>query len=143
MPTASTEPGLAALALVALAIGAGGAAGAVARLWVSDRLARAVGLDFPWGTLAVNLAGAFLIGALVGWRGLPAGQPAFDLWWAGLVIGLLGSFTTVSSFALQTLQLVQTGHRRRAASNVLATVGGGLVAGLAGLALGHLLGGGP
>lgn len=103
-----------ALALVA----AGGAAGGVARLTITGLVARRLGPDFPWGTLVVNLTGAFLIGLAAGHF-----SPAPDLRiWQLAVIGFLGSYTTVSSFSLQTLSLVQAGRSGRAAANVALSI---------------------
>lgn len=134
--------GLPALGVLVLAVAIGGALGSVARLWLSDRIRRRCGPGFPWGTLAVNLSGAFAIGLLAGWRGVPVPAATVDLLWLGGVIGLLGSYTTVSSFALQTLQLWDLGHRRGAAWNVLVSVAGCLLAAVAGVAAGVVLGGG-
>lgn len=135
-------PGLQVVSLLVLAIAVGGALGSVARLWVSDRVRRRCGPGFPWGTLAVNLSGAFAIGVLAGWRGVPMPGATSDLLWLGLVVGLLGSYTTVSSFALQTLQLWDVGLRNAAAWNVLASVAGCLLSAIAGVAAGILLAGG-
>lgn len=117
------------LVLVAL----GGALGACARFWLSGVIARRVGESFPWGTLVVNVSGAAMIGLLAaaflhaegvaeGWRET----------WLLLVVGALGSYTTVSSFSLQTLALVRAGEGGRAAGNVMASLGLCLAAALAG-----------
>ncbi|MFN3766235.1 MAG: fluoride efflux transporter CrcB [Aliihoeflea sp.] len=103
-----------ALALVA----AGGAAGGVARFTVTSLVARRLSPDFPWGTLLVNLTGAFLIGLVAGHF-----SPSPDLRiWQLAVIGFLGSYTTVSSFSLQTLSLVHAGRPGRAAANVVLSI---------------------
>lgn len=103
-----------ALALVA----AGGAAGGVARLTITGLVARRLGPDFPWGTLVVNLTGAFLIGLAAGHF-----SPSPDLRiWQLAVIGFLGSYTTVSSFSLQTLSLVHAGRPGRAAANIALSI---------------------
>lgn len=96
----------------------GGALGGVARFWVSGVVGRAIGETFPWGTLAVNVSGALCIGILAAVL-LPGGQVSL---WAALVVGVLGSYTTVSSFSLQTLALVREGEWRYAAWNVLGSV---------------------
>lgn len=132
----------AAIALLVLAIAIGGGLGAVARLWLSDRVSRWHGGGFPWGTLLVNLSGAFAIGLLAGWRGIPQPGAIDDLAWAGLVVGLLGSYTTVSSFALQTLQLGGSGRRGAALGNVVASVLGCLLFAVMGLSAGAALGAG-
>ncbi|MDR5866368.1 fluoride efflux transporter CrcB [Halomonas koreensis] len=123
--------GIVGLVLVAL----GGALGGMARLAVTELLARRLGRGFPWGTLAVNVAGTLAIGALAARSGWPAATgPA----WLALAVGGLGGFTTVSSFSLQTLSLWQAGRPGAALANVLATLGAGLAAG----ALGWWLAGG-
>ncbi|QTP60820.1 camphor resistance protein CrcB [Billgrantia antri] len=117
-----------------LLVAAGGALGGMARLALSDLLARWAGTGFPWGTLAVNLSGALLAGALAGWYGMSheAGVPGG---WSLVVVGLLGGYTTVSSLSLQSLTLWQNGRWRAALANVTAT----LIAGLALAALGWWL----
>jgi CrcB protein len=112
-------PDLFGLALILL----GGFLGGMARFWVSGAVARAIGEAFPWGTLVVNVVGCFAIGALTAATmesGAFAGAGLFrDL----VVIGFLGSFTTVSSFSLQTLNLALDGERARALGNILVSVG--------------------
>lgn len=117
-----------------LMVAAGGALGGMARLAVSERLARLVGSAFPWGTLVVNLSGALLAGGLAGWLGLPheAGVPSG---WPLLMVGVLGGYTTVSSLSLQSLVLWQSGRRGAALANVTVT----MIAGLALAALGWWL----
>ncbi len=118
------------LALVALGGGIGGALRHLITVWFN----RVAGERFPWGTLAVNLSGAFLLGALLGFR---AGQPAFpDTTWLLLGIGVLGSYTTVSTLSLQAL-LMAKDDRRGAACGYVATT---LVAGVVSVFAGYLLG---
>jgi fluoride exporter len=111
-------------ALHVLAVAIGGALGGTLRFWVSGVVARRFGERFPWGTLVVNVSGAALIGAIAGLVLAPGshsiGQPTV---WAVLVVGILGSYTTVSSFSLQTLALFRSGEPGRAAANVAASVG--------------------
>jgi fluoride exporter len=111
-------------ALHVLAVAIGGALGGTLRFWVSGVVARRFGERFPWGTLVVNVSGAALIGAIAGLVLAPGshsiGQPTV---WAVLVVGILGSYTTVSSFSLQTLALFRSGEPGRAAGNVAASVG--------------------
>lgn len=112
----------------------GSALGGMARFFVSGVVARRVGERFPWGTLVVNVTGALALGALAAaaQHGLPA---AWAPVWPLAATGFLGSYTTVSSFSLQTLALVQQGEGSRAAGNVLLT----LALCLAGVTLGFLL----
>lgn len=106
-----------------LLVGLGGACGACARFWLSGVVARRFGETFPWGTLVVNVSGAFAIGLLaarfMSTEGIAA--PWRDAWLL-LVTGTLGSYTTVSSFSLQTLALARAGEGARAAMNVLASL---------------------
>lgn len=106
-----------ALLLVAL----GSALGGVARFWCSRLVARRVGERFPWGTLAVNASGAFVVGLIAGVtaRGGVFATPAA---WQLAVIGFLGSYTTVSSFSLETLALARGGKLWRAGGNVLLSL---------------------
>jgi CrcB protein len=100
----------------------GGALGGIGRLWLSGFVARRVGETFPWGTLAVNGSGAAAIGALAPLLWVPGqGEFAGLSLWAALVTGVLGSYTTVSSFSLQTLALSRNGEWRAALLNVLAS----------------------
>ena len=100
----------------------GGALGSVARYAVSLGTVRWLGVGFPWGTLLVNVAGSFAIGllaALVAADGRPllgADARAF------LLVGVLGGFTTFSSFSLETLELVRGGALGAAALNVALSI---------------------
>lgn len=105
------------LALVA----AGSALGGMARFVVSGLVARAIGETFPWGTLVVNVTGAFSIGVLA----CLADDNHLANWpqtWPLAVTGFLGSYTTVSSFSLQTLALARDGQWRQAGSNVVLSI---------------------
>lgn len=100
----------------------GGALGAMARFWLSGVVARRVGETFPWGTLVINVSGAVAIGFLAG-ATLEGGQaPTYSLPWLTLATGILGSYTTVSSFSLQTLLLMRAGEWRSALWNVFASL---------------------
>ena len=116
----------------------GGALGGVARVLLNETVTRLLGSDFPWGTLVVNVSGALLIGglaaiAMVGNTLLPPTA------WAFFAIGVLGSYTTVSSFSLQTLTLLQRGARGTALANVLLSVCLCVGAAALGFAVGALL----
>lgn len=107
------------LLLVAL----GGAVGGLARFWLSDIVARTAGETFPWGTLAVNVSGALAIGILAGLIFSPTdGAAQLPSLWLPLITGVLGSYTTVSAFSLQTLALAQHGHAARAVLNIVGSV---------------------
>ncbi|MGM0543407.1 MAG: fluoride efflux transporter CrcB [Pseudomonadota bacterium] len=125
--------GLGSIALVAV----GGAIGGMARAGVSQLAARWLGSAFPWGTLAVNLLGAFALGWLAATLTTDSVAPTGGSWMI-LAVGLLGGFTTVSSFSLQTLGLWESGQGGKALANIMITVTFGVVA----LAIGAWLGGG-
>lgn len=114
-------------------VAAGSAVGGVARYFVSGVVARWVGETFPWGTLAVNVSGAFSIGLIAASAaaGSPLAEPPA---WSVAVIGVLGSYTTVSSFSLQTLALAREGAFVRAAANVVLSLVLCLAAAAAGFA---------
>ena len=94
-----------------LAIAVGGAAGAVLRFWTSNLVHARLGQDFPYGTLVVNVLGSLLMGFLyiLLLERLSLGPE----WRAVLLIGLLGAFTTFSTFSIETLNLVQAGFLLR------------------------------
>lgn len=99
-------------------LAAGGAIGTVFRYSLSGYAYRVTGGIFPWGTLAVNSLGSFVIGVLWGLfevENMPAQARNF------LFIGVLGGFTTFSSFALETMNLFREGELKLALYNVLAS----------------------
>jgi fluoride exporter len=100
----------------------GGALGSVARYGCAALALRWFGPLFPWGTLFVNVVGSFAIGALAGLTA-PDGRPlVIGDTRAFLIIGVLGGFTTFSSFSLDTLSLARQGAWVAAGTNVLASV---------------------
>ena len=118
----------------------GGAAGTGLRYLLSGWALQILGTGLPWGTLAVNVLGSFFIGAVMH-VGLTTQliSPTLRL---ALTTGVLGGFTTYSSFNYETLQLFQEGAWRMGLVNVTVMLLGCLVAGAAGLgtarlALGH------
>lgn len=100
----------------------GSALGGGARYWCSGLVARHVGETFPWGTLTVNAVGSLIIGLIATLTGpdgrLLVGSEARQF----VMMGVLGGFTTFSSFSLQTLTLVQDGEWGRAALNIVGSV---------------------
>lgn len=104
------------LTLVAL----GGACGAVLRLLLSSGVYGLLGRAFPYGTLAVNVIGSLAMGlAYV----LLIERPGIaEAWRAVVTVGLLGAFTTFSTFALDTLLLLQHGALARAGANMALSV---------------------
>lgn len=103
----------------ALLVAAGGALGAVARFAISQGLRT----SFPWATTAVNLAGSFLLGFFL----LPGDWNEGPRLLVG--VGFLGAFTTLSTFSVETVDLLRTGQRIQAAGHVaLNALGGPLMA---------------
>jgi CrcB protein len=113
----------------------GGALGSGARYLVSTWAARALGADFPRGTLIVNATGSFVLAFVFALPGSKLG-PDLRLF---LGAGVMGGYTTYSSFNTETLALFDQGAVGLAIANLALTVLGCLVAGLAGLALGRVL----
>ena len=120
-------------ALHILIVAAAGVLGGIARFWVSGIVARRIGERFPWGTLVVNTTGALGIGilaALLRASGVDA-ESVLTLWLA-LAVGVLGSYTTVSSFSLQTLALLRESEWLHAFLNIAGSLGLCLAAATAG-----------
>jgi CrcB protein len=123
------------VAISASLVALGAAAGTPARFFVSGVIARRFGETFPWGTLVVNVSGCLLMGML----GAFARARGFSLdseLWLLAATGFLGSYTTVSSFALQTRALLRDGERRQSLGYVVLSLVLCLVAAAAGLAVG-------
>jgi CrcB protein len=114
-------------------IGVGGAVGSMLRygvgLWFSSA-------RFPWATLSVNVVGSFVLGVLFTY--------ALSRWSTtiitGLAVGLIGGFTTFSTFAWESFTMTQAGEISRAAVYVVVSMVGGLLAALLGYAAGRALG---
>jgi CrcB protein len=105
-----------------LSVVVGSALGGVSRYFLSGVIARAIGETFPWGTLVVNITGAFVIGVCGGLATDNASLLGSSDLWLLAVTGFCGGYTTVSSFALQTLTLARGGERSRAAAYVVLSV---------------------
>jgi len=118
----------------------GGAAGTGARYLISGWALAVLGPAFPWGTLIINVSGSFLLGILMQ-VGLTTTlfSPTLRL---ALTTGVMGGFTTYSTFNYETIRYAQGGSWQVAIGNVAATVFVCLVAGLAGIALGRWMFGG-
>jgi CrcB protein len=111
--------------LVCGAGGLGSGARYLVSLWAGEKL----GDEFPWGTLIVNVVGSFLIALILEMTLRKAMSPELSL---TLATGFMGGFTTYSAFNYQTTALASSGHVDRAVINVVVTLAGCLVAGLAG-----------
>jgi CrcB protein len=101
-------------------IAAGGALGSVLRYLVSSGVYHWFGRSFPWGTLSVNVVGSFAIGLLS--ILLVDKFNVSQEWRLGIVVGVLGGFTTFSAFSWDTLDLMQQGLMHKALFNVLVSV---------------------
>jgi len=132
---AAVREGVARFFLVCL----GGAAGTGARYLLGGWVQRAWGTTFPYGTLVVNLLGSFVI-AVVMHLSLGKGIISPELR-VVLTTGVLGGFTTYSSFNFETTRLLQEGALGLGLLNVGATLFGCLVAGVLGLLAGRLVAG--
>ena len=122
-----------------ISVALGSVLGAIARYLISGFVARRVGETFPWGTLFINVSGAFLIGTFGRLAESSASILASPDPWLFAVTGFLGCYTTVSSFSLQTLTLARDGERGRAIGYVAISVGLCLGAVSLGFALAGLL----
>jgi CrcB protein len=121
----------------------GGSLGALARYGTGLAAGQVLGKGFPWGTLAVNVAGCFAMGIVMSIMAdleprLPTSPQlklAFDLWHKGVAIGFLGGLTTFSSFGADTLREMTAGRMGIGLANVAANV----ILSLAAVWLGMLL----
>ena len=113
-----------------------GACGALARYEVELAVRRRVGGSFPFGTLLINVSGSFVLGVLAG-LAAHRGVPGTVVTVAGT--GLLGSYTTFSTFSFDTVGLAETRRPGAAAANIGAGLTLGLGAAAVGLVVGHFL----
>ena len=103
-----------------LAVAAGGAVGASLRWLLAGAVQRAGGGAFPWGTFAVNALGSFALGFLFVY--LIERSTTGELLRLAVTVGLLGAFTTFSTYSLESIRLMQSGAFGLAAANVLGQV---------------------
>ncbi len=129
-----------------LAVGVGGAVGSVCRLllggWIS-RFAQTSwpNLVLPVGTMTVNLIGSFLIGVVFAWLDQSVREPGIrDAVHGFVLVGVLGGFTTFSTFSLETVHLLGLGLWGKALLNIIASVVSCVFAAFAGLSLLRWLG---
>ena len=111
-----------------VAVGCGGFIGAVMRVWLNGFISHRLPHDLPFGTLGVNLVGSFVMGVLVAYFMYTT---LFSVHMKSfLSTGILGALTTYSTFAIESVLLIQGGHIALAAANVgLNAVGTVLMAG--------------
>jgi CrcB protein len=111
----------------------GGAIGSAARYQVGRWTLGWMGPNYPWGTLTVNIVGGVLMGLLVG--ALARISVPGENWRLFAAIGVLGGFTTFSSFALDTGNMMQRGDLAAALGDILLSGGGAILGVFAGLAI--------
>jgi CrcB protein len=116
-------------------IACGGAIGAMLRYGVDQALTRRFGPDFPWGTFTINVVGAFALGLLLALTIDRSVLP--HLLVPALGIGMLGAFTTFSTYAADVVSLAERGAASRALVYVVATNMLGLAAGWGGFLAGR------
>ena len=117
----------------------GGAIGSALRYAMSTWIAEASHSTFPWGTLAVNILGSLVIGLFTGLTGPDGPLLVSPVGRAFVTIGIIGGFTTFSSFSFQTMLLLQDGQWFPAVGNILSSVVLCLVATGGGIALANVL----
>ena len=103
-----------------LSIAAGGAIGAVGRYLMMAKFGHWLHVGFPYSTIAVNILGSFVLGSLVEFLAL-VWSPSEEMR-AFLVVGILGSFTTFSTFSLDVVVLIERGEYVSAATYIAASV---------------------
>ncbi|MGZ3663761.1 MAG: fluoride efflux transporter CrcB [Ktedonobacterales bacterium] len=121
-----------------LLVALGGALGASTRyllgMWIQTR----VGPDFPWGTFVINVTGSFLIGIVLGLVNAGTLSAEARLF---LAVGVLGGYTTFSSFSFETLELLGDGNIQAFLFNAIGQLVAGLLAVYLGIVLSRSLGG--
>lgn len=116
-----------------VAIAVGGALGALSRYWVVGLVSRLFERNFPYGTLAVNIVGSFLIG--IGYILIVDRLHIASEWHAVLMVGFIGAFTTFSTFSLETVSMLQEGRLTAALIYIFSSVLVCLLATVAGMLL--------
>ena len=121
---------------ILILVGLGGFLGSVLRLVISDFFQTKHLTSFPYGTLAVNIIGCFVIGLVFGF--VEKGQLSIE-WRYFLATGLIGGFTTFSAYSIETLNLFRDGNIRLAAVNILLNNVLGILLALGGFAIAKLI----
>nr|WP_231291108.1 MULTISPECIES: fluoride efflux transporter CrcB [unclassified Thioalkalivibrio] len=114
-----------------LAVAVGGALGSALRLGMQEWMVAQFGRAFPWGTLGINILGSFLIGVLAVL--LVERMELHPAWRLLLVVGVLGGFTTFSTFSLEVVHMMDTGAWGRALGYMFASLLTCVLAAAAGL----------
>jgi CrcB protein len=103
-----------------MAVAAGGAIGSVARYLIGIGSGKLFGLNFPWGTLIINVTGSFLIGLFVGLFALKWNLP--PAWRIFLTVGICGGYTTFSTFSLDAFYLMERNEAVAAMAYMIGSV---------------------
>ena len=120
------------------AVALGGALGAVLRFLISTGVYQWLGRGFPYGTLAVNIIGSFLLGLMT--EALVVQRVALgDEYRLAILVGVFGSLTTFSTFSLDTLYLLEQGNFTKALLNVFVSVSVCILVVWIGLSMGRLI----
>lgn len=122
--------------MMLFSIGAGGFLGAILRFLMTQQVQLLFSKDFPYGTLLVNALGSFLLGFLSHYLFT---LPLHEALRMGLTVGILGAFTTFSTFSMETILFLQKGDFLTAGMNVLSNVGICLILCFMGLQLAKVL----
>jgi fluoride exporter len=122
---------------IGLAVAFGGALGALARYGLDRLIEQRSVAVFPWSTFAINITGCLLVGVVVGALVDRHDAPAWIR--AALVVGFCGAYTTFSTFAQETLDLVEARDYAIAVASISASVGLGVAAVMIGNAVGRAL----
>ena len=117
------------------AVGIAGALGALARYAIDGIVSRRFPTAFPWGTFVVNVSGCLVAGFMVVVLTERFAPPVWVR--SGVTIGLLGAYTTFSTFSVETYRLIEDGAIGLAVANVTANLAVGLLAVYLGMALGR------
>lgn len=120
-----------------LLIGLGGFAGAIARYLIDARATAWTGGSLPWGTFVINISGSFAVGLLFA---LVIERTALPTEIRGpVMIGFIGSYTTFSTLALESWRMIEDGAWLYASANLVGSIIIGVVAVVAGVALGRAI----
>jgi fluoride exporter len=123
----------------AFLVGSGGFLGANARYWLGVFIEARAGVAFPWHTLSINASGSLLMGLFMGFSVTYDWNPGWRLL---LAVGVLGGYTTFSSFSYEALSLFGSGSYAAAAGYVLGSFAASLAGASIGFTLARLIAGG-